>query len=213
MTFGVNNFYSFQIFQSHFSSFKNIYIIGYSYGAVIGLELAKLLEKEGKNIKFISIDGSLSLFKKYLHLSMRNQEMNYQNLEDWLLVHFSFEIRTKSMKELLDAKNSEEKLQKVQNIFGSKKYSRNYLKNIFCGMQNRLQSVIDSHHDQNCDKLKAEIVLIRPNIGFLSDISDDYDLKLSTENDVRVCYSDKRHLTLLEDENVQNIIKELCKTK
>lgn len=203
------NFFLLQNFWSYSTNFKKIYIIGYSFGGVLGLELAKLFETEGKKTTFISIDGSFRLIKKYVLKSLKNQTSN-EDLENWLFIQFGFEIKPGTMKTLLNGCDTEQKSEKLANMAELKKYSKNFIKISFQGILNRLKSILNFQNDREERKLNSGISLIRPNIGLLNDISDDYELKLCTNNDVKICYSDKRHLTLLEDVNVRQFIKELC---
>lgn len=189
-------------------------IIGYSFGAILGSKLGEIFQRREKNIKFISIDGSLSLLNKYLISSFKHTEISYENLENWLIHLICYNILPNSSKadinSILWKENggSKEKLLKILDLSGNETYSKDFLIKSFYGMLNRIKAMTET---SNVYKLNSDIVLIRSNVSFINDIAEDYDLKLITKGKIVLHYSDKNHLTLLEDNKVIDIIVNECK--
>lgn len=191
-------------------------MIGYSFGAVLGTELARLFEKIGKKVNFISLDGSLSLFKKYLNIAMRTENVTEENLDNWFAYSICFQIlpnmsKPEILKMLSEDKTIEEKLKAAVTLIGVKKYSDDFLIKSYYGMSNRIKALIAATEKPSEIKLKTNILLIQPKVKLLNDMSSDYDLKKYTEGDVVIHSSDKRHFTLLEDQNVIDLIHDICK--
>lgn len=195
-------------------NFKKIIIIGYSYGGILGLKLAEKLEKQGNKVKFISLDGSLSLLNTFLINSLKGIEPSYENLKQWLLQQFSFEFlpiaeQHDEFETMTKDSKPEDKLKKALNLAGIQKYSDDFIMKSFYGMLNRLKAVTEISENTNY-KLSSNIVLIRSKIGLVNDIAEDYNLRSSTYNDVVIHYSERRHLTILEDQKVLEIIRNEC---
>lgn len=197
------------------ANFKNIIVIGYSYGGVLGIKLAEIFEKNGKKVKFISLDGSLILLKSFVQHSLKGLEPNSENLENWLLHQFSYEFplileKCDGLEIISNESKAVDKLKKALLSAEIEKYSDDFITKSFYGILNRLKAIIDTKESSE-HKLAANIVLIRPKINIVNDIVEDYNLKLSTCHEVVIHYSEKRHLSLLEDEKVLNIIRNECR--
>jgi fatty acid synthase len=190
---------------------EHFYVVGYSFGALVALEVVKLLERMGKKGKLLLIDGAPTFLKK-----MVVDQMPVHSDEAVQSVMLSGIIRTIFPEEKLDLR----KIMKENPSFegrvdemielskGQYLYSTGYLRDMaFCLFQ-RLKMVIDYKYDYK-HIIRTSITLIRPTEISTVDVDEDYGLQKVTKGDVNIKYVDGNHLTMLESPKLAQIINQL----
>lgn len=198
--------------------YKQFNIIGHSFGATIAVEIAKKLEQNGQKVQLIAVDGSMTLIKKYLEGLVRGAEIAKLSLPELIIHQIAFEIlpnvaKAEVVRELSKLKDSEDQIKKALSLSGIQKYSKEFLTKSFKGMINRLQAIGKATDEPTEPKLNANILLIRAKTGLLHDIEEDYGLDRVTNGEVAIHCSDETHFTLLEDQQVLDIIMDRCLRK
>lgn len=191
---------------------ENFYLVGYSFGALITIELAKLLEEKGLRGQIVLIDGAPTFLKKLVvdQMPTTHSDEGVQN------VLISGIMRTVFPEEKIDVmqimKNNptwESRIEKVIEM-GTDQYlySTDYLRTMANCLFQRIKMVIDYNTDPN-HRLKSPITLVRPTEISIVDVDDDYGIKKLTTGTTNVKFVEGNHLTMLENSKLIQIINEL----
>lgn len=205
-----------------FTNQMKYYVIGHSFGTLIALRLASMLEKLGKIGHVILIDGSPEYLLK-LAQGVHKATKIHDNLEDDLLMilflHFCGHDHSDTFAtKLVEYKGLLPKIELMTEYVSSEfkaNYSKKYLMYHIEAILNRLKIVmsLDVGDNKVADivehKLKSEITLIRPTQASFTKIADNYELQKYTEREVNVKYIDGNHLSVLENIDLANILNEI----
>lgn len=191
---------------------EHFYVVGYSYGALIALELTRMLEKQGKKGSLVLIDGAPLFLNKLVVDQMPTTDTD-EAVQNVLL---SGILRVVFPEEKVDVftimKENPTWEARVERIIEMAKdqylYSTDYLRVMANCLFYRIKMVID-YTPNVSDVLKSSITLIRPNEISIVDVDEDYGLRKLTRGVVSVKYVDGNHLTMLENSKLVQIINEL----
>ncbi|XP_063988184.1 fatty acid synthase-like [Diachasmimorpha longicaudata] len=184
---------------------RNFLLVGYSYGSLVAIELARRLEAEAYTGKLILIDGS-PLFMK----AIKDQQLASENndeLQTNILVGIA-DIAAPDdsgtlLVELNKCKTWEQKLdlfmERVQaDALGISIEQR---KNICTCIYNRLLALANYDHS-SLPPLRTPITLLKPMIETLKNLPPDYDLSKITRDKVECHVLDGNHVTILDNPKV-----------
>lgn len=205
-----------------FAQQKRFYLIGYSFGAVVALQLAQLLERSGKYGRVVLIDGSPIYLQKFF-ASMSASGAKKAN-EDMLFMLLYFNLtRTDQTYDFIDQLQNAESLQKKIDLLlryfpDSLKslYSVQYLVDVITAMANRLNIITQANVNDDTKqfaKLKSLVTLIRPAQASIPDIANDYHLSKYTEQSVDLRVVDGNYLKMLNSNEVAEIINQAAPTE
>jgi fatty acid synthase, animal type len=191
---------------------EHFYVVGYSFGAMIALELTKMLEKQGKRGNLVLIDGAPLFLKKLVVDQMPTSDTD-QAVQSVLL---SGILRVVFPEEKVDVftimkenPTWEERVEKIIDLAKDQYlYSTEYLRVMANCLFYRIKMVLDFKPDMR-DVIKSSITLIRPTEISIVDVDEDYGLKKLTKGLVSVKYVEGNHLTMLENSKLVQIINEL----
>lgn len=200
-----------------FAKQKEFYIIGHSFGAIVAIQLAQMLERSGKTGRVLLMDGS-PVYLKRMSEAMIKTTSKKENMEDVLviLVYFNMCGGERTYKFTMQLQECRSWGQKMDLLYRhlpeaiKAAYSSDYLYDVMCGMANRLKSVINIDFEQEIVKLKSPVMLIRPKQASFTDIPDDYDLSKYTEKPVEMRYVQGNHLTMLDGDEITDIIDDFA---
>ncbi|KAI8033272.1 hypothetical protein M5D96_013972, partial [Drosophila gunungcola] len=188
------------------------YVIGYSYGTFVALELAKLLENSGFRGNIMLLDGAPHFLKKLtnLHLGENFSDNNLYDLIFTSIVNQIFPEETKeSTSEVfytLDTLSEKMSLfmdyVEKQNIY-SKEYSATMVHAMFKRVKMASSFDLDSIR-----KIKSPITLVRPTEVSLHDIDEDYCISLLTSGKVTLKVIEGNHTTMLDNPLLSQIIND-----
>lgn len=211
--------------SASFSHQNEYFIVGHSFGTLIAMKIAALLEKRGKLGHIVLIDGSPKYLLKLMQGIRRNtsQTANIENdLIMILFTHFcSLDHLDGFVKKLSNYDNLSKKIDLITEFVSLEFkaiYSKRYLHNIIVAVFNRLKLLADlnDHINETNElnavidtKLKSPITLIRPTQTSVADIADDYDLRTYSECAVNVKYINGNHLTVIENIELSNTLNDL----
>lgn len=201
---------------------NEFFIVGHSFGSLVALKIASMLEKSGKMGRLVLIDGSPEyLFRLAYGVCQRvHVEGDIEN--DLFMILFGHFCNPESTEEfvkgLVACKDITSKIDCLAEFVSDdykSKYSKEYLYNITVAILNRLKLIValDVGKDEMAGlldtKLKSPITLIRPTEVSFTDIEEDYNLNKFSENEVNVKYVDGHHLTVLENIELTNMLNEI----
>lgn len=189
------------------------YLVGYSFGSFVTLELARQLEEAGMKGHVLLIDGAPN-FLKQLSYGHIGTEVTDESIQIMLVLAI--------IRNVLPDENPEDiipvlaKCATWQNKidflikFGKKaetKYSEEYLRNMMVALYNRLKIVFDFDTEHTV-KIKSSITLIRPTEVAVVDIDEDYDLSRYTEGSISLKFIEGNHTTMLDHPKLALMINE-----
>lgn len=199
-----------------FNGKKRFILIGHSFGGCVAIELAKLLENNGLTGEVISIDGSVTVFKRGLKLHIPTIDESDENIKNFILMHIAFEVLPAELqnevlqKMLSEQKTSDERTDAIINMVTQPEYTRAYIKNIGIGILNRIKMVMSQNDEYIGERIRSNITLIRPTTHLVPDIENEYNLKQYTDGRVLVSFIEGNHQSMLDNEQLYQIINNIC---
>lgn len=202
-----------------FSDKKRFILIGHSFGAVLGIKLAKLLEQNGLTGEVICADGAVALFKQAMKVHIPQLETMDESIEQFVLKQMIYEILPdleldEIMKVFTDHKMFEDRADAFINMVPKFKHSKAYLKDFSYSLLNRLKMILNENDKCEIDKqIQSKITLIRPTIHLLPDIEYDYNLKQYTNGEVTVNFVEGNHSSMMDNSELYSIVNNISKRK
>ncbi|KAJ8668386.1 hypothetical protein QAD02_010049 [Eretmocerus hayati] len=192
---------------------KGFVLIGYDFGSLLAIEIARFFEQMGLQGKLILIDGA-PLYSKRL-VATNNQNLPNDDLQNQFsssLISLSpLENLSQLEESLKDISEWEDKLQTYLNLHSDIKMSVpiDTGKNCIEAMYNRFKAVMEYEFDSS-SKLRGPITLIKPTIPSIQFDNEDYGLSQVTEGQISILYADGDHVTMLEDEKIAAVINQIA---
>ncbi|XP_068156554.1 fatty acid synthase [Drosophila tropicalis] len=199
-----------EIAQQAFENVKPIlkptepfYIVGYSYGSFVALQLAALLENAGFRGHILLIDGAPHFLKRLtnLHLGENCTDNDLYDLLFSSIINQIFPEETKESAAIMFHKidNLKEKMDLFMTFVDKQNiYSKEYSETIVDAMFRRVKMVLNFDLDSLKD-LKSPITLIRPAEVSLQDIEEDYCVSQLTSGKVSLKVIEGNHTTMLDN--------------
>uniref|UniRef100_A0A1B0AA75 oleoyl-[acyl-carrier-protein] hydrolase n=1 Tax=Glossina pallidipes TaxID=7398 RepID=A0A1B0AA75_GLOPL len=182
---------------------RQFYIVAYSYGALIALELVAMLEKAGFDGQLLLIDGAPHFLTKLTHLHF-GENITDNNLYDLILSGIIQTVFREDIKELLLLQFSqlptiEQKMEKFDEYIAKQSvYSPNYSKAMIHAMFRRI-SAVANYDLLNFETINSPITLIRAAEASIQNIDENYSLQKITKGTVRVEKIEGNHTTMLDN--------------
>lgn len=209
--------------QKCFTNQKRFYLLGYSFGSLIAVKIASMLEKRGQVGHVILIDGSPAYLKRLAQGLTKTKTTDDDNL--LIMVMFrhlcSSDLSEAFMARLSECTDWPMKVDLVVEFLSDEvvaTYSREYLHDIIVAILNRLKVVISLNVTDDDvsgvigSKLKSSITLVRPTQASFTDIIEDYGLNQYSEHAIDIKYVEGNHLTVLDNPELTNIINNVTST-
>nr|XP_050849711.1 fatty acid synthase-like [Vespula vulgaris] len=180
----------------------NFTLVGYSFGSLITIELARKLEARGFNGQLILIDGSPQQMKTLLnqHMYSSSEEELQSNILLGIMDAFTPTNSEQLVLELGKCKTWDEKVNAFFNAI-SPEYKQIYLeldqRSAIFSFYARLKAVI-KYNPEPMPFIRAPITLFKPMLSSVQHAQYDYGLQNITENKVKVYVVDGNHVTMLE---------------
>ncbi|XP_015113123.1 fatty acid synthase [Diachasma alloeum] len=188
---------------------RDFVMVGYSYGALITIELVRKLEAESFTGKVILIDGAPLLSKV-----LRDQQFvsnNDNELQTKLLLSIANRIAPKLSRQLfvqLKRSNSwEEKLDAFTKFVPAKalKISSEQQRNIWTCIYNRTLA-FNNYDISSFPLLRSTITLLKPSVQSVKNLPADYDISKITRGKVKCHILEGDHVSILDNPNVTRVI-------
>lgn len=194
-----------------FKHVENYYLIGYSFGTTITLDIARLLENSGKTGRVLLIDGSPHMMQK-LACQITQGHISEYNLEASIM---SLALGTITLKEkrnylqlILEAGPWAAKVEKfIELTRDDHKYSDDYSRLMLNTMIERVRLTINQDLSQ-ITPIKGDIMLVRPTELSVQDIEEDYCLSACTEGHTKLKFLEGNHFTVMENPELPQLINQ-----
>lgn len=211
--------------QRCFVNNERFYIVAHSFGSIIAIELARILEKSGHVGRILLIDGAPIYLKRLTHSMMQTISSHVSgSLENTLILTIFLKLcavkRTEDfVKVLIEKQTWLSKVDLILEFLPSdvrSTYTDIYLSKIIQAILNRVKAISayetaigggDNVADPR-PKLKSNIILVRPSLASFKDIAEDYELSSLTEEPVTVRILNGDHLTMLDGNDIIDVINE-----
>ncbi|NP_001037478.1 p270 [Bombyx mori] len=189
------------------------WLLGYSFGSLLTLELAARLEREGYHGVVFCLDGA----PEFLHaiLTMTISFKNDFQLQNSLICHTidivapNNTIGKELMEKLNEYESYEERVEvaiKMSPI--QTKYSDKFIGAIAAASYDRLKVVLN-YNTKTVNKLKSPIVLMRPKENPPNvTCEDNYSLDKFSDN-LTVHFLEGNHVSIIENKDCANIINRM----
>ncbi|XP_059621795.1 fatty acid synthase-like [Phlebotomus argentipes] len=187
------------------------YLVGYSFGVFLTLELARLLEAEGMTGQILLIDGAPEFFKlllaEQLGENATEQDAEELILENILRIVFPGE-NPKEVWGQFRAQNWRESVKHLLEVCKSQHvYSQDFLKYIAEFLHRRLRHILASDSGK-VEPVNCPITLVRPTDASVTDIERDYGMAQWTRDKFHLRFIDGDHVSMLRNKSLQRIIDE-----
>ena len=182
----------------------------HSYGSILTLKLAKMLENLGKTGKVILIDGSPSSSKKILNEILpksNNIDQVIQRIVMDISLKYAFPNDSGDRKRAVLAESSwAEKMKKFEELYHDfDVYSKEYCFKITTLIKNRVTAGYNLSLD-DVAVIESPIKLIKPTEATLLNEDNDMGLKAYSSSEIEVTTLEGNHTTVLENQEIFNII-------
>lgn len=183
-------------------------LVGYSFGSLITLETARLLEESGMTGNVLLIDGSPKFLKEF---SLSRFPTNYDEellqiavitgLLKALMVNNADEL----IRLILPLKTFDEKIAKLIELSDGQEYSAKYLMKTSSLLYERIHLILNLDLS-TFRPIKSPILLLRPSDAALAEIEEDYGLSSLTENTFTLKFIEGNHSSMLESPILPGLI-------
>jgi hypothetical protein len=197
-----------------FKNDNNFVLVGYGFGALLTLKVAKTLELEGKTGKILIVDGSPN-FSKALMQSCLPAPLTDEALETFILSTAIPLIASQdsevTLAKVLSESDWSKRVNKFAEIGTEKKiYNFEFYVLFLYGLLNRIKLQIEMDFESH-QVLDSAGTLIRPREILLQGIDDNYGLNSFIKNKVDVKHLNESHATISEDEMLREILNDSLK--
>ncbi|XP_077259705.1 LOW QUALITY PROTEIN: fatty acid synthase-like, partial [Temnothorax americanus] len=190
---------------------KKFLIVGYSFGSLIAIELARLLEANDFSGRLILIDGAPDQMKFWLNQYFSCTHTSQHELKNIILLSV-LEIVRDSLNlflELDKCNTWEEKLEIFHTYF-PKELNALTTKNQKIGCSTIYNHIIaiQNYDVSSLPRLKSSITLLKPTLPMISFTEEDYGLHKITEGKVQIHYVEGTHVTMIDNVKIISAINE-----
>ncbi|XP_032674560.1 fatty acid synthase-like isoform X2 [Odontomachus brunneus] len=184
---------------------KNFVLVGYSYGSVICIELARLLEAKSFTGRLILIDGTPEQMK-----TMKEQYFPFTTIQEFqnnvLLGLMDLFYSTDSTMIRLELSKHDTWEQKLDAFIGCipDEFSHIHFESyrIYATSIYKHLLALDEYDTSSLPLLKSPILLLKPTVLSMHYRQDDYDLSKMTKGSAQIHYVEGNHFTMLENDEI-----------
>ncbi|XP_040165772.1 fatty acid synthase-like [Anopheles arabiensis] len=195
-----------EMFETVFAKAEQFLVIGYSFGALLALEVVKRLEARPLRGKLMLIDGSPLYLQRFAshHLSGFDDE-HLQMAILTLVLRFSLpSVSNEILSSIMGEATYENRVTKMLDIGReSNPFSEEYTRKMMRVLLFRLKAAMNMSTEVK-EKLASPLVLVRS--GTIGDIEEDYGLTEFTSSSMIVKIIDGTHQTMLANMELLEII-------
>lgn len=185
-----------------FSGTENFYLIGYSFGSLLTLEIAKLLESKGKKGVVTIIDGSPQFIHKLSNQVVPvNTDENIQSIILLTCARLLFPDEFHEIaKNIFANKTWETQLKSFAEVAQERSlYSVEYGSKMLTALITRLKISLAADKILLSTLTNTPVSLIRPAESSAKDLDEDYGLGKYCSNKVNVTVIDGNHASMLSN--------------
>lgn len=191
--------------------FRNVdqfIIVGYSFGSVIGIKIAKRLQENlPKGVLFL-IDGSPKYVQLLASPAIQSCKSDDELQTILILTIVSKLFPNKNLANFtITGQSFTEKIAYLQALDKDEKlYSKQYVEQMLISLFNRLKIANSIDPEDYTNVLHCPVVLLKPAQPVIANIEDDYGLSRITDSVVITKTTDGTHASMLTDTNLPDYI-------
>jgi fatty acid synthase len=184
-----------------FSGNESFVLVGYSFGSMLALKVASMLESKGKNGNVIIVDGS----PKFIH-EISNQLMPKDYTDEHIqgliilgCVKLLFPDKAQEIaKKIFACKTFDERFQTFLDTAKTRsEYSVEYGRRMITGLFNRFKICLSADKISFPVLKKLDVAFVRATQSPLSTIEEDYGLQKYVSSELSVTSMNGDHLSIL----------------
>jgi fatty acid synthase len=197
-----------------FKPLNHFFLVGYSFGSLIAIELAKRLENENKRGQLVLIDGSPAFLKK---LALEQISQNVDDVLDVIYLNGVVDLifpdqNAEIIKKMMSLPTFEDRMELIVTYAkDATNYSSSYFRNMLQVVYSRIKLVINLDLN-NVPKIESPIALIRPTQVSFANIDEDYEMREKTVGEFSLKFVEGTHITMLENVNLPAFINSFSPT-
>ncbi|XP_062548544.1 fatty acid synthase-like [Armigeres subalbatus] len=197
-----------------FTKFDNYTIIAYSFGSLIGIEIARYLQSKGVRGELVLLDGAPKYLKywslKQLHNNPSDEEV--QKLISLVLIAMILpDDRSETAMSILKISSFDNQIEKLIELGAEQsEYSPDYTRGMASALCRRVKmaALLNLDEDQPLD---LPITLVRPTEQPFTDIEDNYGLSSYTTGEITLRVVEGNHASMLDNPDLVEIINSFGK--
>lgn len=196
------------IYENIYRHEKQFYLVGYSFGCLITMEIAYRLEQKGLIGKILLVDGSIQLMSAIAKFLIPE---GTPNAEEMVKMMFFRQVSMHALGRTLSpeieaAPTFEEKVDQLAKV-GSDLFTPEFVRLGIDVMSNILLIATKLQPD-SLNKIKSDIMLVRPTTSSFPGLDEDYLLPNYTEGKFNMKIVEGDHQTVLHNPELADIINE-----
>ena len=191
-------------------------MIGYSFGSLITLKLAKILEENGFRGKIVLIDGAPMFVNRLAtdQLSIDSTDEFIQTILLSTIVPTVFpQDNGEFTKAILSLTTWESRINKLIELSKNQKlYSDNYIREMSNALFNRIKKILNIDLKSFKPLNNTPISFVRPLQASIIDIDEDYGLSKYSKQKINLKFVEGNHMSMLDNSKLTDFINELSKS-
>ena len=191
-------------------------MIGYSFGSLITLKLAKILEENGFRGKIVLIDGAPMFVNRLAtdQLSIDSTDEFIQTILLSTIVPTVFpQDNGEFTKAILSLTTWESRINKLIELSKNQKlYSDNYIREMSNALFNRIKIILNIDLKSFKPLNNTPISFVRPLQASIIDIDEDYGLSKYSKQKINLKFVEGNHMSMLDNSKLTDFINELSKS-
>ncbi|KAF5283995.1 hypothetical protein FQR65_LT13629 [Abscondita terminalis] len=196
----------------HVPDEQTFFLVAYSYGCVVGMQLVALLEARGRIGTVVFIDGGLEVFKEVMEQQFPGCEsppvLDTVILSHIMQMHMPAEAVNIHKEALMKANTLDERVKYVLSVAPKDVLQAvRYHKEVFYKSCYRLRALFA--YRPNFPKFKSSVMLLKPSQPLIDNYDEDYRIGRFCANEVGVHVFEGNHVSILNNLNLVNHINNL----
>lgn len=197
-----------------YSENEKFIVIGYSFGTLIALKIANILESLDKTGHLVMIDGSPQFVKQLaenlLSDVIEDDDKIKQRVSAMSIKALEPTMTENKIKEILSEDSFEMQFKKFKELSGTNfEYSLSYIKDFNEGLFNRSKITLDLNENSLPSLHKTPISLLKSTESSLVNISEDYELRKFSSFDIDIHSIEGNHQTMLKNAEIVSLLNKI----
>ncbi|XP_029167464.1 fatty acid synthase-like [Nylanderia fulva] len=182
---------------------RTFILVGYSYGSLVTIELARRLENQGLNGRLVLIDGAPDLIKAMIeqHLPYQTKEELQNNILFYTMDSLQPAASGKLLLDFNECTTWEQKLDSFVSQLASDKISIENQRALCTTLYNRILA-LEKYDALALPQIRSPIILLKSSQSSVQMDKDDYGLSKITRDKVEVHCIEGNHITILDSDKV-----------
>jgi fatty acid synthase len=187
-------------------------LVGYSFGAILTLKLAKTLESRGITGKVILVDGAPELLQRLITDQLPST-IDYEAALQVLILERSFKLIMPNdsgdrLRQVLTVNGWDAKMKRIEELYEDlSPYSKEFGIKSFTALLNRITMLVKLDL-KAIERLNTPLTLIKPSEATIQGIGADYGLKAYAVGGIDIQTMQGNHMSILENPNLPILIND-----